>query len=161
MDKIRTNLQQLYILELQEQKVAKEERLRQLMDQLSRGNLSAQERSQVGARIGSLEADLGVINSQLGKPVPSSAEIPADYFYFHGNILFKMKKFQDAYAQYKEAIRINPQYGDAYKNLANLYYMSKQYQKALDCLSQAEANGVEINPDFRKAVLKALGKELD
>ncbi len=70
-----------------------------------------------------------------------------------------MKQFQEAFAQYKEAIRINPQYGDAYNNLANLYFMAKQYQKALDCLEQAEANGAKINPEFRKAVKKALGKD--
>lgn len=159
MDRIRTNLQQLVILELQEQKMAKEERLFELKNSLSRGNLTAEQQSEVQARIGSIEADIGVINSQLSNPVPASQEIPADYFYLHGNILFKMKKFQDVFAQYKEAIRINPQYGDAYNNLANLYYMAKQYQKALDCLNQAEANGATINPELKKAVKKALGKD--
>jgi len=159
MDRIRANLQQLVILELQEQKMAKEERLWELKASLSRGNLTAEQQSQVQARIGSVEADIGVINSQLSNPVPESQEIPADYFYLHGNILFKMKKLQEAYAQYKEAIRINPRHGDAYNNLANLYYMSKQYQKALDCLEQAEANGAIINPGLKKAVLNALGKD--
>ncbi len=161
MDRIRANLQQLIILELQEQKAAKEERLFELKTSLSSGNLTAEKQSEVQARIGSMEADIGVINSQLSNPVPESQEIPADYFYLHGNILFKMKKFQEAFAEYKEAIRINPQHGDAYNNLANLYYIGKQYQKALECLEQAEANGAKINPEFRKAVLKALGKDRD
>ena len=161
MDRIRTNLQQLVILELQEQKMAKEERLMELKTSLSRGNLTPEQRSQVEGRIGSVQADIGVINSQLSKPLPASQEIPADYYYLHGNILFKMKKFQDAFAQYKEAIRVNPQYGDAYNNLANLYYMAKQYQKALDCLEQAEATGAKVNLEFRKAILKALGKDRD
>ncbi len=159
MDRIRANLQQLFILELQEQKMIKEQRLIELRGQLSGGNLSASEQSKVRAAIGGVEADIGVIKSQLNKAIPESQEIPADYFYLHGNILFKMKQFQEAFAQYKEAIRINPQYGDAYNNLANLYFMAKQYQKALDCLEQAEANGAKINPEFRKAVKKALGKD--
>ncbi len=161
MDRIRANLQQLVILELQEQKAAKEERLFELKTSMSSGNLTAEQRSRVQARIGSMEADIGVINSQLSNPVPESQEIPADYFYLHGNVLFKMKKFQEAFAQYTEAIRINPQYGDAYNNLANLYYTSKQYQKALDCLNQARDNGAKINPEFRKAVLKAIGRDRD
>lgn len=38
--------------------------------------------------------------------------------------------------------------------------MGKQYQKALDYLNQAEANGAKINPEFKNAILKALEKNL-
>ena len=65
---------------------------------------------------------------------------------------------EHVYAQYLEAIKINPQHGNAYNNLANLYFMAKQYQKALDCLNKAEANGAEIKPELKKATLKALEK---
>ena len=67
-----------------------------------------------------------------------------------------MKKFQEAHDQYQEAIRLDPSHGDSYNNLAALYFQVKQYQKALDYLDQAEANGAKVNPEFKKAVLKAL-----
>lgn len=159
MDNINTNLEQLYIFELQEQEREKEERLRLLRESLSRTQ-TTEERSKIEAGIGRVEADIGTINSQLSRPWPSSEQIPADYFYFHGNILFKLKKYEEANTQYQEAIRINPQRGDAYNNLASLYYMGKQYQRALDYLKQAEANGAKINPEFKKAILKALEKNL-
>jgi tetratricopeptide (TPR) repeat protein len=60
--------------------------------------------------------------------------------------LYKLKKFEESQKQYLLAIKINPGHGDAYNNLANLYYLAKQYQKALDCLNRAEANGVKTNP---------------
>ena len=157
MAKIKTNFEQLYILELQEQKMEKEEKLRELKASVS--SVIPDRRSRVAAAIGEMEADIGAINSQLTKPIPTEEEMPADYFYLHGNIFFKLRKFEQAYAQYQEAIRINPKFGDAYNNLANLYYMSKQYQKALECLNQAETSGAEVNQALKKAVLEALGKD--
>jgi len=157
MTKIKTNIEQLYIFELREQKSQKEERIREL--RMSLPNVAPQDRGAVEGAIGAIEGEIGTINSRLTTPIPSPEEIPADLFYFHGNIFFKLRKFEEAYAQYQEAIRINPKYGDAYNNLANLYYISKQYEKALECLNQAEASGTEVNPEFKKAVLKALDKE--
>ena len=122
-------------------------------------NVAPQDRSKVESAIGAIEGEIATINSRLTKPIPTEEETPASYFYLHGNIFFKLRKFEEAYAQYQEAIRINPKFGDAYNNLANLYYMSKQYQKALECLNQAETSGAEVNPALKKAVLKALGKE--
>jgi tetratricopeptide (TPR) repeat protein len=157
--KVKANIDQLYILELQELKMQKQETLEQLRGSLSRTQ-NASQRSQIEAGIGTVEADIGTINSQLSRPLPSSEKMPSDYFYFHGNILFKLKRYEEANTQYQEAIRINPQHGDAYNNLASLYYMVKQYQKALDYLEQAESNGAKINPEFKKAVLKAIEKNL-
>lgn len=126
-------------------------------DTLSNTTDQAQ-RSKYEQAIHSLESEISTIDSRLTEPLPPVKQTPADYFYLQGNIFFKLKEYQEAYAQYLEAIKINPQHGNAYNNLANLYYMTKQYQKALDCLNKAEANGAEINPELKKAILKALGR---
>jgi len=112
----------------------------------------------LNGQITSLDQQIGIVRSKLTDFVPPSESIPSDYFYFHGNILFKLNKYQEAFKEYLEAIKINPQHGNAYNNLANLYFMGKEYQKALDCLNQAEANGVEISLKLKKAILEALGK---
>ncbi len=101
---------------------------------------------------------IDVINSRLTEPMPLVSEMSADYYYFNGNIFMKMKKFNDAHANYIEALKLNPLHGNASNNLASLYFMIKKYQQALDYLNQAEANGVKINPEFKKAILNALGK---
>jgi tetratricopeptide (TPR) repeat protein len=157
--KVKANIEQLYILELQELKMQKQEKLELLRESLSRAQ-SASARSQIEGGIGTIEADIGTINSQLSRPLISPEQMPADYFYFHGNILFKLKRYEEANTQYQEAIKINPQHGDAYNNLASLCYLAKQYQKALDYLEQAEANGAKINLEFKKAILKAIKKSL-
>ena len=60
--------------------------------------------------------------------------------------------------QYQETVKINSKHGDAYNNLANLYYMDEKYQQALDYLNLAEKYGAKIHPEFKKAILKAIKK---
>jgi tetratricopeptide (TPR) repeat protein len=102
------------------------------------------------------KTDIAEIDSKLTEPLPVVSEGSAEYYYFHGNIFMKLKKFNNAHAQYLEALRFDPTHANASNNLANLYYMVKNYQKALDYLNRAEANGAEINPKFKEAILKGL-----
>jgi tetratricopeptide (TPR) repeat protein len=84
--------------------------------------------------------------------------IPAEYSYVHGNLLFRQKKFGEALAQYELAVAADPKHGRALNNIANIYYMARKYDKALEYIGKAEAVGAKVNPDFKKAVLTALGK---
>lgn len=148
---------QQYIFQLREQEDTLDSQISELRDKLSR-NTDADAQRSLESQITSLESKKGTIRSRLTEPVPPLDSIPADYFYFHGNILFRLNKHQEAFREYLEAIKKNPQHGNAYNNLANLYFMGKEYQKALDCLNQAEANGAEINLKLKKAILEALEK---
>ncbi|MCP5109118.1 MAG: tetratricopeptide repeat protein [bacterium] len=125
------------------------ERRRELQDLL--GDVSPRESEPI-------KKSISEIDSRLNEPIPVMAEGSAEYFYFHGNILMKLKKFNNAHAQYIQALKLNPKHGSASNNLANLYYMVKKYEKALEYLNQAEANGVKINPKFKAAILKAIKK---
>jgi tetratricopeptide (TPR) repeat protein len=147
---------QQYIFQLREQEDTVDSQISKLREKLAA--VSPQEKSMIEVQIDSQETTKNVIRSKLTEPLPPSESIPAGYFYFHGNAFFKLKKYPEAYAQYIKAIKIDPNHGNAYNNLANLYYMTKQHQKALDCLNKAEANGVKINPELKKAILKTLGK---
>jgi tetratricopeptide (TPR) repeat protein len=90
--------------------------------------------------------------------VSENYSVPADYYYLHGNLLFKKKAYQEALGQYLKAVEVDPKHGNSYNNIANLYYMGKQYDKAQDYLDKAEANGAKINPAFKQALAKALNK---
>jgi tetratricopeptide (TPR) repeat protein len=98
------------------------------------------------------------INTRLSRPVAKEEAVPADYHYIHGNILFKLREFQQAHDMYVQAITVEPKHKDAYNNLINIYLMSKQYQKGLDYLKMAEDNDVKINKKLKEALLKAAGK---
>lgn len=98
------------------------------------------------------------IDELLRAPQPVKAGVPADYFYLHGNVFFKMKKYQEAYIQYLEAVKVEPCYVDAYKNLANLNFIGRRYNEALLYIEKAEKCGSEVDGNLKKIVLKALGK---
>jgi Tfp pilus assembly protein PilF len=99
-----------------------------------------------------------VIDQRLSRPVAAEETVPADYHYIHGNILFKLREFQQAHDMYLQAVTVEPKHKDAYNNLINIYLMSKQYQKGMDYLKIAEENEVKINEKLKEALLKAAGK---
>jgi len=159
---LKLNREQMHIIQIQDRKREVQEIIDGLKQKLSR-TTDPREQSAIQADIGRMEGMLTELDSRLSRPMPTiqkEEEIPADYFYLHGNILFKLKRYKEAHEQYQKTIELNPKHGNAYNNLANLYYIEKEYQKALDYLNLAEENGTQINPEFKKAILKALKKTL-
>jgi tetratricopeptide (TPR) repeat protein len=149
---------------LREQKRKAEEQILDFQDELNKlsgvsGTDAEMQRARIRSQIQARQNGISQIDSQMHEPVPDALQIPADYYYVYGNIFFKMKQFQKAYEQWTKTIEIDPKHGNAYNNLANLYFMSKQYDQALKYLELAESSGAEVNPEFKKALLKALEKK--
>jgi tetratricopeptide (TPR) repeat protein len=84
--------------------------------------------------------------------------IPAEYLYFHGNCLFRLKRYPEAEAEYRAALEADDTHRNAYNNLINLLYTQKRFREAGEVLAQAESYKVEIQAGLRKAVLDAAGK---
>jgi tetratricopeptide (TPR) repeat protein len=84
--------------------------------------------------------------------------VPAEYVYFHGNCLFRLKRFPEAEAKYRAALEADDTHRNAYNNLINLLYTEKRFQEAGAVLAQAESHKVEIQAGLRKTVLEAAGK---
>jgi pentatricopeptide repeat protein len=163
--KMKVKMAQVGKINLEEKKLEFENTLRELEEKIvslpdksEHAEEEGKMKTSLQDKIDDIKKQLENINTQLNMPLPSEEEIPADYFYLHGNIYFRMKKFQEAHDEYQEAIKTDPTHGDAYNNLAALYFQVRQYEKALSYLDQAEENGAEVNPELKKAVLKALGK---
>ncbi len=144
---------------LEEDQGKLEEQIVSLPQSTEVGEEGEDRKKRLQTKIDEVKKQIENIDIQLNLPLPSEDEIPAEYCYVNGNIYFKMKKFQEAHNQYQEAIAIDPAHGDSYNNLAALYFQVKQYEKAMNYLNQAEENGAKVNPEFKKAVLKALGKD--
>jgi glyoxylase-like metal-dependent hydrolase (beta-lactamase superfamily II)/Tfp pilus assembly protein PilF len=81
---------------------------------------------------------------------------PADYFYLHGNILFKLKDFKQARENYTKAVEIDPKHTDAHNNLTAAFYSENMFREALDSIERAELRGIETNPDLKMAVMRSL-----
>jgi len=152
MAELRTYSYQQYTDQLREQKDELNNQLLNLRDALP-NTTDEQKKIKLQAQISQAENQIGIINNRLSEPVAKGYSIPADYFYLHGNIFFKLKRFQEAHDQYVEAIKADPHHTNAHNNLINIYFMAKQYKKAVDCINRAEAQGVKINIKLKKAVM--------
>jgi pentatricopeptide repeat protein len=167
-----TEVSQLYtfthqemMIELRDQKTKLQESIRAAEDQLAQ--LRSQPRSEetqaaIARAEGNAQKDRNLvaqIDRQLENPIPQTMATPSGYHFIHGNILFKMKNFAAAAAQYQETVRLDPRQGPAYNNLASIHFAAGQYQKALDFLNEAEKNGVKVNPAFKKDLEQRLAKK--
>ena len=154
--KLHTFTYQEYLDRLRKQKQDLEERRQRMQEALSRMPVSTgssnPERDRLVNEVQTLDQNILTISSRLNSPIPPTFEVPADYFYIHGNALFQLRQPLEAAAQYREAIRLEPGHGNAYNNLALVSFSLGNYRESLDCLANAEAVGVKVNPDFKKAV---------
>ncbi len=86
-------------------------------------------------------------------PDKDVAGIPALYRYWHGNVLFMLKRPAEAEAQYRQAIAKDPDFRETYNNLINLLFIGGRVDEARAVLAQAEAHKAKIHPELKKAVL--------
>jgi tetratricopeptide (TPR) repeat protein len=82
--------------------------------------------------------------------------VPAEYTYFAGNCLFKLKRYDEAATRYREAIEAEPGHAGAVNNLVNLLYMARRLEEARAAIEKGEAAGVQVIPGLKKAVLDGL-----
>jgi tetratricopeptide (TPR) repeat protein len=135
-----------------------DEQLNALQIKLSQAK-SDSERLSIQNQISSAQAAQNASSQRTKEQqISENYTIPADYYYLHGNLLFKRKEYSPALDQYLKAVEVDPKHGNSYNNIANLYYMGKQYDKAKENLDKAEANGAKVNPAFKQALAKALNK---
>lgn len=132
--------------------------LSDLQNKLSQAKTDA-ERAQIQNEIARAQASRNSSAQRTKEQMVSeSYTTPGEYFYVHGNLLFRKKEYPAALDQYLKAVSADPKHGNAYNNIANLYYMGRQYDKAREYLEKAEANGAKINPAFKQAIAQALNK---
>jgi len=86
------------------------------------------------------------------------AAAPAEYLYFHGNCLYRLKRYEEAETLYKDALGADPAHANAANNLINLLYGQKRYADALAALEGAESQKVQVQAALKKAVLDAAKK---
>jgi tetratricopeptide (TPR) repeat protein len=80
--------------------------------------------------------------------------VPAEYQYFAGNCLFKMKRLDEAAVAYEGALAVDPTHANACNNLINILYVQKRIEDARAWLARAEKAKVKIHPGLKKAVLE-------
>ena len=100
-----------------------------------------------------IKQNIAVIDNWLKEPRPRPDRLTAEYCYWHGNILLKLQKFNDARDQYLETVRLDPGNGDAYLGLATVSFLMRRYEAARGNLDRAETLLGREFPVLRKAIL--------
>lgn len=81
--------------------------------------------------------------------------IPTEFFALHGNLQFKLKRFEEAEAQYLQALAIAPDHERCLNNLINIYFISNKIEQARSWLEKATQQQVNINPGLIQAMRQA------
>lgn len=126
----------------------------ELRTQLSRG--SEQQDMRINNQITELRQRIDEIDRRLMEWMERRDEMPADYCLIHGNILLRLQRFNEAAAQYLQALKIDPAHSAATNNLASLLFQTGNHAKALELIEQGEAKGATVNPELKKSILEAL-----
>lgn len=95
------------------------------------------------------------------EPAEVGSEIPVSFYYWHGDILMALGKYQEALNQYHLALKIDSDQGETFYRLARWHYEMGHYEKALMNLNIAAAVGLkagEIDPGLKQEILKALAE---
>ncbi|WP_404783899.1 tetratricopeptide repeat protein [Altericista sp. CCNU0014] len=90
--------------------------------------------AQLQSQIGSLEAQSAMLVKKQSELLESTLE---ESYYRRGLELEKRGEFKDAIAAYTEALRVNPNYAQAYMQLGSAYANSGQKQQAIAHLRTA------------------------
>lgn len=140
-----------YIDRLREERDQKDARLQELSLELSKAQTPAM-KQQIEANITQLKTTLTTLDNRLREWIPKEIDMPADYHYIHGNILFKMKRYTEARGLYEAAVKTDPHHASAYNNLISIFFTQGDTVQAMKFLEQAETNGVPVNEKLKKAV---------
>jgi tetratricopeptide (TPR) repeat protein len=77
----------------------------------------------------------------------AEGELAAYVYNNRANAYYELAQYQQAIADYDQAIDLNPAYAKAYNNRANAYYELAQYQQAIADYDQA----IDLNPSYAEA----------
>ena len=143
---------QEYLTRLREERDRRESQIGDL-GQMMETAPSADEKRRLQDQIDKAKQNLATLDIRLRNPIPDTMDLPAEYHFIHGNILFKMKRFDQAQEFYLAAVQADPGHANAYNNLINIFFAKGDTTQALKYLKQAEDNGVKVIEGLKKAVL--------
>ncbi|WP_026732041.1 serine/threonine-protein kinase [Fischerella sp. PCC 9605] len=73
--------------------------------------------------------------------------VNATELYRQANVLYELQRYQDALSTYEKAVKIRPDYADAWNGQGNALNELKKYKAALSAYDKA----IQIEPDYLKA----------
>jgi tetratricopeptide (TPR) repeat protein len=94
---------------------------------------------------------------QRGNSITVGGGIPAFVHLALGSAYFRIERWEEAEREYKAAIAIDKKSGEAYNNLAVLYFETKRFNEADSALQSAERAGFKVHPELKKSIKEKVG----
>lgn len=138
---------------LRRQRQGLEDGIRELEVQITL--VSPEQAPLLRAKLQRAMADALSIDRLLGEPFPASGQVPAEYHFLHGNVLYRLGRHDEAADRYTLALASDPAYSDAANNLIGLLTALGRHEKAAAALAAAEAHGVKVIPELKALVAAA------
>lgn len=89
-----------------------------------------------------------------GQPAP----VPAFISLALGSAYFRLERLPDAERMFREAIAVQPKFGEAHSNLALVCLLTGRAAEAQDHVRIAEEAKFQVNPELKRQIREALGK---
>lgn len=121
--------------------------------------LPMERRQKVYDKINQLQGEKEILNREVQEWSKGPVPVPARYSTLHGNILLRLDKLPEATTQYQAALKVDPAYGEAANNLASIYHMAGQNEKAMEIVTEARKRGAKLHPELSRSIEAALAKK--
>jgi len=89
-----------------------------------------------------------------GQPAP----VPAFISLALGSAYFRLERLPDAERMFRDAIAVQPKFGEAHSNLALVCLLTGRAAEAQDHVRIAEEAKFQVNPELKRQIREALGK---
>jgi protein O-GlcNAc transferase len=106
----------------------------------------------VGAAIDRNQDQIRQLEGRLSRNRSGPLPIPAGLSMALGSAYFRNNQLADAEREYKAAIAVNPDFGEAHNNLAVVYLMTGRFDDADKSVQAAERSGFKVNPQLKQDI---------
>jgi tetratricopeptide (TPR) repeat protein len=104
-----------------------------------------------------VRSQIKALETRLSRNRTGTIPVPAGVSLAIGSAYFRLNKLADAEREYKAAIDVDPNLGEAHSNLAVVYLVTGRYKEAQASVSAAEKSGFRVNPRLKEDIEKGLG----
>ncbi len=111
--------------------------------------MSDAERVRIQQRIQNLEAGIEGLERLKGLGLGADA-VPPEFSLALGSAHFRAGQVAEAEVEYREAVKVNPKYGEAHNNLAVICMMTGRLDQAEMHLKAAEKAGLKVSREFKE-----------
>ena len=99
-----------------------------------------------------IDSQINQLRNQRRRGPDRPADIPAFITLALGSAYFRTDKIVDAEREYREAIRVEPNVGEAHNNLAVVLMLTRRYDDAEEEIRKAEKAGFRVNPQLKSDI---------